>query len=597
MSLAQKNAYNGFERKLVIAFDVGTTFSGVSYAFLIPGETPTIQSVTRFPGQQKVAGDSKIPSIVCYDGDGNVAGVGSEADPEVNPELWEVEELAIAEWFKLHLRPPHLVAEQRFDAKDIPPLPLNKTVIDVFGDLLKYLYKSAMDYIQERQGVKIFESVGANIDFVLSHPNGWEGKQQLDMRRAAIAAGLVKDMPEASKRISFVTEGEASLHFCLNNVPSALNEYANDGVLILDCGGGTVDISAYAQSSNGRFREIAAAECLLQGSIFVTRRAQAYLTEKLRESRYGTPEDITIMAKYFDKTTKPNYKGSSKPHFIRFGRSENDLQFDIRNGNVKINGMQIAEFFEPAVRSIVQAIEEHSRTPKMPIKAIFMVGGFGASDYLFSKLNEHFSQRGINILRPDSHLSKAVAEGAISHILDRSVASRMSRYTYGIECCTPFVSHNPEHVARRHTCLTRSSGNVYVPGVFSAILEKDTAVFEEKEFRSTFHGEYSEEEFHEMSIHETDIKCYRSKKAKAPAWIDQAPGFFPDLCIASADFSELKKSIRPRTNRKNGMRYYDYRFDIILLFGLTELKAQMAWLENGVERRGPASIIHDITSE
>jgi hypothetical protein len=119
------------------------------------------------------------------------------------------------------------VAEQRFDAKDIPPLPLNKTVIDIFGDLLKYLYKSTMDYIRERQGVSIFESVGANIDFVLSHPNGWEGKQQSEMRRAAIAAGLVKDMSEALKRVSFVTEGEASLHFCLNDVPSALDEYVS----------------------------------------------------------------------------------------------------------------------------------------------------------------------------------------------------------------------------------------------------------------------------------------------------------------------------------------------------------------------------------
>ena len=45
------------------------------------------------------------------------------------------------------------------------------------------------------------------------------------MRRAAISAGLVKDMSEALKRVSFVTEGEASLHFCLTNALSAFNEY------------------------------------------------------------------------------------------------------------------------------------------------------------------------------------------------------------------------------------------------------------------------------------------------------------------------------------------------------------------------------------
>lgn len=68
--------------------------------------------------------------------------------------------------------------------------------------------------------------------------------------------------------------------------------------------------------------------------------------------------------------------------------------------------------------------------------------------------------------------SKAVAEGAISHILNHLVVSRMSRYTYGIKGCTTFVPHIPEHVARRHTCRIHLCGDVSVPGAFLAILEK-----------------------------------------------------------------------------------------------------------------------------
>lgn len=52
----------------------------------------------RFPGQHKVGGDCKIPSVVCYDETGNVVAVGSETDPETNPELAEVEGLVRAEW-------------------------------------------------------------------------------------------------------------------------------------------------------------------------------------------------------------------------------------------------------------------------------------------------------------------------------------------------------------------------------------------------------------------------------------------------------------------------------------------------------------------
>lgn len=39
--------YGGYVRKLVLAFDVGTTFSGIGYAILDPGEVPQIQAVTR----------------------------------------------------------------------------------------------------------------------------------------------------------------------------------------------------------------------------------------------------------------------------------------------------------------------------------------------------------------------------------------------------------------------------------------------------------------------------------------------------------------------------------------------------------------------
>ena len=39
--------YAGCTRKLVVALDIGTTFSGAAYAFLDPGEIPQIRSVTR----------------------------------------------------------------------------------------------------------------------------------------------------------------------------------------------------------------------------------------------------------------------------------------------------------------------------------------------------------------------------------------------------------------------------------------------------------------------------------------------------------------------------------------------------------------------
>jgi hypothetical protein len=95
-----RKPHRGPSRSLVIALDVGTTFSGVSYAILEPGEVPKIHGVTRyafplvfrlvatthgtrfvsFPGQEHVAGNSKIPSVMFYDRSGNMRAAGAEAE-------------------------------------------------------------------------------------------------------------------------------------------------------------------------------------------------------------------------------------------------------------------------------------------------------------------------------------------------------------------------------------------------------------------------------------------------------------------------------------------------------------------------------------
>ena len=58
---------------------------------------------------------------------------------------------------------------------------------------------------------------------------------------------------------------------------------------------------------------------------------------------------------------------------------------------------------------------------------------------------------------------------------------------------------------------------------------------------------------------------------------------FAGLCEVTADMTKLKSSTKPQTNN-HGVRYYTLTYDIILLFGLTELKAQIAWMENVGDR-------------
>ena len=119
--------------------------------------------------------------------------------------------------FKLHLRPSGSGSEDL--TEKLPPLPPNKQAVDILGDYLLYLYNCARTYIHESHanGIDLWNSVVDDIHFVLSHPNGWEGIQQSRMRKAALLGGLVPDSEAAIARISFVTEGEASLHFAINH--------------------------------------------------------------------------------------------------------------------------------------------------------------------------------------------------------------------------------------------------------------------------------------------------------------------------------------------------------------------------------------------
>ncbi|KAF8868964.1 hypothetical protein BD779DRAFT_1582049, partial [Infundibulicybe gibba] len=354
----------------------------------------------------------------------------------------------------------------------LPPLPPNKTVVDVMGDYLKYLHHCAKVYIQEMHpgGTSLWMSLEKDIDFVLSHPNGWEGAQQAQMRRAAILGGLVRNEEDAAAHVSFVTEGEASLHFCIRN---GLCAEEGSGVLIVDAGGGTIDISAYSHESGHRFEETVPAQCHLLGSIFITQYAREFLRDLLEGSRFS--DDVSYIAERFDKSTKLRFRDARDPAFIKFGNSrDHDAELGIRSGQLRLNGSDVASFFDPSVRCIVQAIIEMRASVLKPASRIFLVGGFGASDYLFSKLKQSLEKLHLELYRPDTHVNKAVADGAVSFYIDHFVSVRVSKRTYGCACNIQYDPGNAEHVQRvSKTYIDLAGAN------------QNAQVSEKKEFRST----------------------------------------------------------------------------------------------------------------
>ena len=218
-----------------------------------------IEDLCSYPGLQSNVSDFRVPTVICYGPDGSVRACGAEAEALEHDFDTDLVDLADEDSasdnliflrryvlfvvqspstlisrhhstrcrFKLHLRPDELDANDPVK-RNLPPLPAGKTIVRVFADFLVYLFACARKYIKESamNGEAVWKRVQNEIEFVLAHPNGWEGPQQGKMREAAILAKLVPNDDAGRARVHFVTEGEASIHYCILN--GLINDLEND---------------------------------------------------------------------------------------------------------------------------------------------------------------------------------------------------------------------------------------------------------------------------------------------------------------------------------------------------------------------------------
>jgi hypothetical protein len=107
--------------------------------------------------------------------------------------------------WKLYLRPSHLPIIRNLE---LPPLPPNTTVDDIFVEHLRYVKKQVQEYVSTTygDGGNIWRALSPSMYVILTTPNGWEGAQQNRLRMAAIKGGLIDE--EGGRRVKFVTEAE-----------------------------------------------------------------------------------------------------------------------------------------------------------------------------------------------------------------------------------------------------------------------------------------------------------------------------------------------------------------------------------------------------
>ena len=63
---------------------------------------------------------------------------------------------------------------------------------------------------------------------------------------------------------------------------------------------------------------------------------------------------------------------------------------------------EVADLFEPSIQAAVDSIKKQVTLSRGAVKAVWLVGGFAASPWLFSQLQERLKSLNIAVSRPDS---------------------------------------------------------------------------------------------------------------------------------------------------------------------------------------------------
>ena len=148
----------------------------------------------------------------------------------------------------------------------MPPLPTSVSTRQVYADFMKYLMRNTQRSFEDSvpNGAAIWRRLRERLVVILTTPNGWDFKQQSELREAAVSAGIVNKEMEYDL-LEFVTEGEASVHYVLAYSQSKAWLTGSSMFAVIDAGGSTVDSTLYECTSTDpkvQLEEVCPSECI-----------------------------------------------------------------------------------------------------------------------------------------------------------------------------------------------------------------------------------------------------------------------------------------------------------------------------------------------
>ncbi|KAL8926022.1 MAG: hypothetical protein Q9208_003163 [Pyrenodesmia sp. 3 TL-2023] len=432
--------------QLIVGIDFGTTFSGVAFAFATNTEAKE-DIITEWPGAGNQT-KQKIPTVLYYDQYQKVVGWGPDIADALAPTGYPKPGVQKVEWFKLQLM---LSGNTYIDPINLPPLPPGKSEIDVAADYLFKLRQAMRNQLQKTLG-EVFNREERNIRYFLTVPAIWNDAGKAATRAAAIQAGFLRD--ENDNRLTLITEPEAAAMFCSKT--GLLNLKIRDAVLIVDCGGGTVDLIAYELEEETPFT---VAECTAGsgdscGSTALNRNFSNILRAKIRKMKLpdGSKTAGKVYAKCimdFENRIKADFRNNGQKWAVDVGIEAEFPEAGIEEGYMTFTNEEILQCFEPVVNRILELVRSQIigiQAQNRLLQNVLVVGGFGASEYLFQQIKLHVPpQYQSKVVRPMDSVAAIVKGAVTAGITERVITSRVARRHYLMATLQPFKEgHHPE---------------------------------------------------------------------------------------------------------------------------------------------------------
>ncbi|KAM3582850.1 hypothetical protein VKS41_004615 [Umbelopsis sp. WA50703] len=435
--------------------------------------------------------------------------------------------MTLLKCFKLHLSDNNEYGEP-------PSLTVGDQDLDPITPIADYLQRFHAYVLEELQRGFASNYSPDRFRYCLTVPAIWSDRAKSLMREASVRAGIItRDDP--IERLMLISEPEAASLYCEKSI-SSCNLRHGDKFMIVDAGGGTVDLIVYEienlDPTNPRtLKELTNGHGGLCGSVYIDENMRRLLRSKLRRYIRSIPAcAMEMMMDEFVQTVKPDFDGREM-QYLQLPASaqceQTDESIGLEDGVFHLTAAELNEkVFMPVANQVVELIGKQLEQTHTYVNAIFMVGGFGSSNYLYALVEETFRDRVGRIYSPPRG-ELAVVHGAVMHALNPSrVTSKIARRTYGVMTRMKFE----EGLDPEESAIITSDGVKRCPTRFDVYVHKgDRIEVQDHPIRKNFWISYPANTETDLYAYDGDGPVPRQVTDPGVRKIGDFPIVIPDL--------------------------------------------------------------------